>query len=438
MTAVLEQLASARGVVALFLIGFGVIFYVVDRRSRTSQALAVASVAMGGAVLVTVLFGRGTWWVSALNTLLEGATLLAGIEWPRRIGQTAHGRLATVANVLFRLGQLLVLVFVGLALGYLAIFPELAMNDREGVISVRPVEWAVFAPVLVTALVLASLAGLLLVLARIDKAERVRLRALIIATPFLMSALFLGPSYQPLVMTLGMIIFLAGSVKYLMIQGRRGQFMSQFLSPEVAELVNTSGLKAALGRERRRISVLMVDLSGFSAYTSAQASTRVLQLLETFYAAVGEAAQSYGGTIKDHAGDGTLVLVGAPIAVDDNAWRAARMAMAIRERLAVQLEPFGDVSVCIGIATGLATVGGIRGAGRYEYVAVGTPINLAARLCDHADPGEILVDAFTRDALPEDGDIAARSIGKHAYKGLPAKIETFVLSREKQPATAEQ
>lgn len=429
MIATLELLASARGVVALFLIGFGVIFYVVDRHSRTSQALAVASVAMGSAVLLTVLLNRGVWWASALNTLLEGLTLLAGIEWPRRIGQTAHGRLATVANVLFRVGQLLVLVFVGLALGYLAIFPELAMNDREGVISVRPVEWAVFAPVLATALVLASIAGLLLVVARIDKAERVRLRALIIATPFLMSALFLGPSYQPLVMTLGMIIFLAGSVKYLMIQGQRGQFMRQFLSPEVAELVNNSGLKAALGRERRMISALMVDLSGFSAYTAAQASTRVLQLLETFYAAVGDAAQRYGGTIKDHAGDGALILVGAPIAVDDNAWRAARMALAIRERLAVQLAPFGDVSVCIGIATGLATVGGIRGAGRYEYVAVGTPINLAARLSDHAEPGEVLVDTFTRDALPEDGDISARSVGKQAYKGMPAEIETFVLER---------
>lgn len=430
MNSLLEHLASARGVVALFLIGFGIIFYVVDRRSRTSQALAVASVAMGCSVLVTVLFNRQVWWASASNTLLEGVTLLAGIEWPRRIGQTARGRLATAANILFRIGQLLVLVFVGLALGYLAIFPELAMNDREGVITVRPVEWAVFAPVLVTALVLASIAGLLLVLARIDKAERVRLRALIIATPFLMSALFLGPTYQPLVMTLGMIIFLAGSVQYLMIQGQRGQFMRQFLSPEVANLVNSSGMKAVLGRERRMISALMIDLSGFSAYTAAQASTRVLQLLETFYAAVGEAAQAYGGTIKDHAGDGALVLVGAPLAVDDNAWRAARMALAIRERLAVQLEPFGEVSVRIGIATGLATVGGIRGAGRYEYVAVGTPINLSARLCDHADPGDVLVDTFTRDALPETGDIAAHSIGKHAYKGMPAEIETFALSRE--------
>ena len=432
MISILEQLASARGVVALFLVGFGVIFFAVDRHSRTSQALAVASVAMGCSVLVTLLFRPGVWFTTALNTLFEGVTLLAGIEWPRRIGLTARGRLPRVANVLFRVGQLLVIVFVGLAWGYLAIFPELAMNNPEGMISVRPVEWAVFAPVLATAMGLSSLAGLLLVVARIDKAERVRLRALIVATPLLMSALFLGPSFQPLVMTLGMIIFLAGSVKYLMIQGQRGQFMSQFLSPEVAELVNSSGLKAALGRERRMISVLMVDLSGFSAYTAAQASTRVLQLLETFYAAVGEAAQSYGGTIKDHAGDGTLVLVGAPIAVDDNAWRAARMAMAIRERLAVQLQPFGEVSVCIGIATGLATVGGIRGAGRYEYVAVGTPINLAARLCDHAEPGEVLVDTFTRDALPEEGGIAARSLGKHSYKGLPAKIETFALSRVAQ------
>lgn len=428
MNGVLATVASAPGVVALFLIGFGVIFQYADGASRTSRALALASVAMGLAVITPAMLDAGRWWVSALSTLFDVVALLAGIEWARRIGETAPGRVRGLANALFRAGQLLVVVFAGLAWGYLAIAPEMATQDLEGTIKVRPVEWAVFAPVLVTAIVLATLGGLTLMLARIDKAERVRLRAMMVATPFLMSGFVIGAQWLPLVMTLGMVIFLGGSVRYLMIQGQRGQFMRQFLSPEVAQLVNTRGLKAALGRERRRISAVMVDLTGFSAYTAAQSSTRVLQLLETFYAAVGEAAQQYGGTIKDHAGDGALVLVGAPIAVDDNALRACRIAVDIRRRLRGSLAGFDGVSVSMGVATGLATVGGLRGAGRYEYVAVGTPINLAARMCDHAEPGQILIDTYTRDAIPEDQDeITVVERGMRQFKGMPSPLGVFEL-----------
>ena len=428
MSGLLATLASAQGIVALFLIGFGVIFQYADGASRTSRALALASVAMGLAVVTPVLLGAGRWWVSALSILFDVVALLAGIEWARRIGETATGRLRLVSNGLFRAGQLLVVVYGGLAAGYLAIAPELATSDLAGAIKVRPVEWAVFAPVLATAMTLSSLGGLFLVFSRIDKAERVRLRAMIVAVPFLMSAFFLGPTWQPPVMTMGMVIFLGGSVRYLMIQGQRGQFMRQFLSPEVAQLVNTRGLKAALGRERRQISVLMIDLTGFSAYTAAQSSTRVLQLLETFYAAVGEAAQAFGGTIKDHAGDGALVLMGAPIAVDDNALRACKMAVSVRARLRETLEPFDGVSVSIGVATGLATVGGLRGAGRYEYVAVGTPINLAARMCDSAESGQILVDTYTRDAIPDEQDgLTVVQCGQREFKGLPGPVGVFEL-----------
>jgi adenylate cyclase len=109
----------------------------------------------------------------------------------------------------------------------------------------------------------------------------------------------------------------------------------------------------------------------------------VMQLLQEYYDAAGEAVTESGGTIQNFAGDGILTLVGAPIPYADHAQRAVIMALKMRERGEHVLSRWQklrlDVGLGIGLASGYVTVGAIGGERRLEYVAVGPPVNLAAR-----------------------------------------------------------
>jgi class 3 adenylate cyclase len=124
-----------------------------------------------------------------------------------------------------------------------------------------------------------------------------------------------------------------------------------------------------------------------------------MQLLQEYYDAVSEVVIECGGTIKDFAGDGILTLVGAPIAYADHAQRALLLAQRIQQRgqhVLSRWRTLGlDVGLGVGVASGYVTVGALGGQRHLEYAAVGPPVNLAARLCALAEPGEILVDQRT-------------------------------------------
>src|SRR5476649_881491 len=106
--------------------------------------------------------------------------------------------------------------------------------------------------------------------------------------------------------------------------------MSRFLSPQVAELVGRRGLKSATDEQTLELSVVCCDLRGFTAFTAATSSQKVMRILREYYD-VGAAATESGGTIKDQAGDGVLILVGAPIPYADHAQRALGLAARIRQ-----------------------------------------------------------------------------------------------------------
>src|SRR4029079_400827 len=111
------------------------------------------------------------------------------------------------------------------------------------------------------------------------------------------------------------------------------------------------------------------------------------------------------GTIKDQAGDGVLMLVGAPVAFDDHARRALEMAKRIRESGVAITSRWSDadlrLGVGVGVASGFVTVGVIGAASRLEYTAVGPSVNLASRLCSEASHGESFVDARPIELLGE-------------------------------------
>ena len=428
----MEMISSAHFIVGLFAAGFAMIFMATDGRSRTTRSMSLWLLCLALAVL-SGSEERGMASPSAarivFGNLMEALSVLAGLEWGRRVGETAaRGRLQVATNALFRASQVLTLVYAGLLGGYMTLFPEMAFKPVNGLIAVRGVEWAVFAPVLGSSMLVAAIALLILLTMRIDSAEKIRLRAILISAPFLLAGLMVSDRMVPMTQTLGLLVLFAGSVRYLQVMSRRGDFMRQFLSPEVARVVQQGGLERVLKRERRPLSVVACDLRGFTAYARERDSDAVANLLERFYEAVGAVAAEHAGTVKDHAGDGVLILVGAPLPLEDHVVRAAQLALQLRERVqALLAQSGGGLGIGIGVASGRITVGAIRGAGRLEYVAVGNAVNLAARLCSRAEDGEILLDDRVGAALAGHGPYVMDERPPESLKGFSDPVPVYAL-----------
>ncbi len=248
------------------------------------------------------------------------------------------------------------------------------------------------------------------------------------------TGIVLPPAIAPLSSAVGLLVLLVGSVQYHVTQGQRAQFLSRFLSPQVAELVTKRGLKSATDEKTLELSVVCCDLRGFTAFSAATSSRRVIDILRQYYDAVGKAAAECGGTIKDQAGDGVLILVGAPIAFPDHAQRAIRLARQIREVGIALTQQWSNqemqLGVGVGVASGFVTVGVIGGASRLEYTAVGTPVNLSSRLCSEAAHGEVLVDARTVELLSSQVSTEGRLDTGQALqlKGFAAPVQSYVLA----------
>ena len=194
-------------------------------------------------------------------------------------------------------------------------------------------------------------------------------------------------------------------------------------------MVRSRGLKSATEERTLELSVVCCDLRGFTAFTEATSSRKVIAILREYYDAVGAAAAACGGTIKDQAGDGVLILVGAPIPYPDHAPRALELAKRIRAHGLALAGRFSDadlqLGVGVGVASGLATVGVIGAASRLEYTAVGPAVNLASRLCAEAAHGEVLVDRRTAELLEGTDELEAGEALR--LKGFPQPVPSYRL-----------
>lgn len=391
--------------VALIAVGMAWIFYRSDRNSPTTRASALFLAVIGMAVLwgVMRLFPPLIEWPrfsGIVQGSYESIATIVGIEWVRRVGRMVadeEGR-RWFGGIIERFAQALMVAYWILII----IFPNLppidlfhVFSNPQGVFHLA--FWIHFLPQQI-ALWLTGVSVLITTLRPIDKAEKDRLKFLVIAVPFLIAAIWWPPTfypdYMPMSLAFGLLIYFAGNIRYLIVQGQRATFMRRFMPKEVAHLVREKGLKSALQPDDLDISVVACDLRGFTKYAAEHDSKEVLTLLHDYYEVVHEAAQAVGGTVKDHAGDGVMTLVGAPVPFDDHRQRAETMAREIREKTIKLLEfhTQGQLGLGIGIASGQVTTGAVGGARRLEYVAVGSAVNMASRLCDKAANGEILMD----------------------------------------------
>ena len=212
--------------------------------------------------------------------------------------------------------------------------------------------------------------------------------------------------------------------------------LKRFFSPQLADLIIRGGADDPLKTHRREVTVVFLDLRGFTAFAETAEPEEVMGVLREYHAEMGKLILAHEGTLERFTGDGMMIFFNDPLPVPDAGVRAARMAAEMQERvttLTVKWRRLGyELGLGIGIAKGFATIGGIGFEGRLDYGAIGTVTNLAARLCGEAKGGEILVS--TRLAAELEDLVEAEELAPLTLKGFARPIPALRLVRLKPSA----
>ena len=203
--------------------------------------------------------------------------------------------------------------------------------------------------------------------------------------------------------------------------------LKRFFSPQLAELIVNGEADDPLKTHRRELTVVFLDLRGFTAFAESAEPEEVMDILHEYHAAMGKLILEYEGTLEHFAGDGMMIFFNDPVPVENAAERAVRMALAMREKvreLTLTWRKLGhDLDFGVGISQGYATIGAIGFEGRWEYGAIGSVPNLAARLCGEAKPSEVLVAQRVFASVEE--IVEADAVGELSLKGFHRTVPAY-------------
>ena len=212
--------------------------------------------------------------------------------------------------------------------------------------------------------------------------------------------------------------------------------LKSFFSPQLAEAIVAGGA-AMLKTHRREINVVFIDLRGFTAFTDQAEPEEVMEMLHAFHASMGRIVVGHGGTLERFAGDSVMVFFNDPVPMERPAEAAVRMALAMQQAfpaLGAEWSKRGfDLGLGCGIAQGYATLGQIGFEGRWDYAAIGSVTNLAARLCSEAKGGQTLMDRKTMAKV--EGMVDCVALGPLTLKGFTHPVPAFELGALKAVAS---
>ncbi|HTM10131.1 MAG TPA: response regulator [Verrucomicrobiae bacterium] len=175
--------------------------------------------------------------------------------------------------------------------------------------------------------------------------------------------------------------------------------LKRYLSPQVADTVLEKDEESLFKTHRREITVVFLDLRGFTAFADSAEPEEIMELLRSYHCEMGKLIFKYQGTLERFAGDGIMIFFNDPIPCEDHTLCAVRMAVEMRSRAAELRAGWRkrgyDLDLGIGLACSYATLGNIGFEGRMDYGAIGNVTNLASRLCDEAKGGQILTNQKT-------------------------------------------
>jgi len=210
--------------------------------------------------------------------------------------------------------------------------------------------------------------------------------------------------------------------------------LKRYLSPQIAETILKSEDENLFKSHRREITVVFLDLRGFTAFSDSAEPEEIMELLRTYHAEMGKLIFEFEGTLERFAGDGIMVFFNDPIPCENHTEKAARMALEMHARVkglrTGWLKKGYDLDLGIGLAAGYATLGNIGFEGRMDYGAVGNVTNLASRLCDEAKGGQILTNQKTFSKIEE--LFEAEPLEELVLKGFSRPVAAFNIVKLKQ------
>jgi adenylate cyclase len=211
------------------------------------------------------------------------------------------------------------------------------------------------------------------------------------------------------------------------------QQLSRYLAPQVYQSLFEGSRQAEIRTQRKKLTVFFSDIKNFTASTAKWQPEEVTLLLNSYFSEMSAIAAEYGATLDKFIGDAIVIFFGDPhsLGVRQDALLCVRMAIAMQKRMeALRLRWRGmginkTFEIRIGINSGFCDVGNFGSELRMEYTIIGREVNLAARLEQAAEPGEILISSETHALIQ--GEIGADARGPVMAKGFSEPIPVYAV-----------
>jgi signal transduction histidine kinase/class 3 adenylate cyclase len=214
--------------------------------------------------------------------------------------------------------------------------------------------------------------------------------------------------------------------------------MARFLPAQLAGVIFSDRADDVLKSHRAEITVVFIDLRGFTAFAEQAEPEDVMAVLRDYQAEMGRLVTAHRGTIERFSGDAIMIFFNDPVPIPNHAKQAVRLAVAMRgamERLKHKWRQRGsDLGVGIGVATGYATLGLVGFEQRNDYAAIGAVTNLAARLCGEARHGQILISERVRNSVKD--IVEVKSVGTLRLKGFQKPLPAYNVTGLAEPKPA--
>ncbi len=200
----------------------------------------------------------------------------------------------------------------------------------------------------------------------------------------------------------------------------------RFVSPNVVDQVLDDPDKLQLGGKRQEITVMFIDIRGYTAYSEKMPPEKVIEMLNDYLSLAANVIMAYGGTLDKYLGDGLMAIFNAPQEQADHVKLAVEASLDLQKAM-LELEATRNdgMSFGVGLGVGEVVVGYIGTDCAINYTAVGDVVNVTKRLQEHAQPGQILTDEAVVQRLH--GSAQAHALGEIKLKGRRTQTRVYEL-----------
>jgi adenylate cyclase len=208
--------------------------------------------------------------------------------------------------------------------------------------------------------------------------------------------------------------------------------LQRFFSPTVVQKIMTSEEGLALGGEARIATILFCDIRGYTSLAERIDTLLAVEILNDFLSSMTDIVFLHEGTLDKYIGDCVMAIFGAPVAHDDDPIRAVKAALNMKQRVIdlkgiwrkkMDMAEVESFDIGIGIHTGEVIAGNIGNINRMEYTVVSRAVNLASRLENNAQPGQILISKATYELTKD--HVKAKKLPSVLLKNISKPVEIY-------------